>query len=234
MTPEGRIHVPDALPGDPRLRPVLAQLLRPSPAERFASARDVQQALLSPLAVQPLVGQPLVGQPLVGQPAGARAVARGAADPLLLGPVPRAIEGPTAALFKRVAPRTLDLMDDGSKQSDDVGVFDYLALAFFSVLTAGILPVTFLSMARGKRRRLRRFFREGLPATAEILAIQLEKLPFDAKIARVSYQFEADGMLHRDVDQVRLRIADRWRAGDAVQVLYLPEHDYDSVIISTR
>ena len=51
------------------------------------------------------------------------------------------------------------------------------------------------------------------------------------KIARVGYEFEADGELHRDVDQVLPVIADRWREGDLVQVLYLPDQGYDSVII---
>jgi hypothetical protein len=43
------------------------------------------------------------------------------------------------------------------------------------VLTAGVLPMVFISMARARRRRLRRFFRDGLPAVAEILNIQIEK-----------------------------------------------------------
>src|SRR5688572_17595074 len=45
MNDEGRIQVPESLPGEARLRDVLARLLRPSPAERFASARDVRAAL---------------------------------------------------------------------------------------------------------------------------------------------------------------------------------------------
>ena len=45
MNEEGRIQVPESLPGEPRLRDVLARLLRPSPAERFSSAREVRSAL---------------------------------------------------------------------------------------------------------------------------------------------------------------------------------------------
>src|SRR5688500_19610666 len=44
MTEEGRIQVPDNLPCEPRVRAVIARLLRPSPAERFASARDVRRS----------------------------------------------------------------------------------------------------------------------------------------------------------------------------------------------
>src|SRR6185436_8841583 len=47
MTEEGRIQVPESLPGDPRLRSILIRLLSPSPTERYASARDVRRALLA-------------------------------------------------------------------------------------------------------------------------------------------------------------------------------------------
>jgi hypothetical protein len=99
------------------------------------------------------------------------------------------------------------------------GLFDWVSLAFFSVLTAGILPVVFVSMARARRRRLRRFLKEGTPATATIHSIDEDKLPFEAKIAKVAYEFEADGGVLHDVDRI--------------QVLYLPHAEYDSVIIST-
>ena len=55
MNDEGRIQVPENLPGEPRLRGVIERLLRPSPAERFASARPVgpsaTSALLTSLAL---------------------------------------------------------------------------------------------------------------------------------------------------------------------------------------
>ena len=105
-------------------------------------------------------------------------------------------------------------------------------MGLFSVLTAGILPAVFFSIARARRRRLRRFLREGTPAMAEIFRIESEALPFDAKIARVSYQFEADGALHRDSDPVMPMFANRWQTGDRVQILYIAELGYDSVSIS--
>jgi hypothetical protein len=128
----------------------------------------------------------------------------------------------------------LALMDGSAKRTDKPGLFDWAAMALFSVLTAGILPMVFISMARARRRRLRRFFQEGTAATAEVVSIQIEKTAFEATIARVSYQFEFDGVLHRDTDQVLPVIAGRWQPGDRIQILCIPEHDYDSVIISTR
>ena len=220
MTPEGRIEVPDPLPGDPRLTSIVARMLRTSPAERFASARDVQHALLAPVANAPV-------------PA-ARPIARDImlADVARLGSAPRAIEGPAAELLDRVAPSAWELMDTSSKRADRVGMMDMLSLVFFSMLTAGVLPLMFFSMARARRRRLRHFLREGSPAVAELLRIRMEPTAFAQELARVSYQFEADGQLHRDSDQVLPAIADRWQPGDRVQILYLPHDGYDSVIVS--
>ena len=223
MSSEGRIEVPNPLPGDQRLRPILATMLRPSPAERFATAREVREALLSPSLS--------AASTLPTAPPPRRAVT--AIDPELaaLPPAPRIVEGSTAELLDRVAPSAWQLMDTSVKSDEDVGITEVLSLIFFSILTAGILPITFLSIARTWRRRLRRFFRDGTPASAEILSIRLEKIAFDQHLARVSYEFEADGRLYRDVDQVLPVIADRWRPGDRVQVLYIPERDYDSVIL---
>jgi hypothetical protein len=60
----------------------------------------------------------------------------------------------------------------------------------------------------------------------------MEPTAFGQELARVSYQFEADGLLHRDSDQALPAIADRWQPGDRVRILYLPYENYDSVIIS--
>jgi hypothetical protein len=221
MTAEGRIEVLDPLPGDPRLTPVVARMLRPSPAERFASARDVRQMLLAPVAVVQ-----------------GRADLRLWRDSVMpdiarLGPAPRAIEGPAAELLDRVAPSAWELMDTSTKPTNDVGIGDVLSLAVFSIVTAGVLPLMFFSMARARRRRLRHFVREGCAGVAEVLGIRMEPTAFAQELARVSYQFEADGLRHRDTDQVLPAIADRWQPGDRVQILYLPHENYDSVIVST-
>jgi len=222
MNAEGRLEIPDPLPGDPRLTPVIARLLRPSPAERFASAREVQQALISPPPLVPVQAR---------RPR--RPVALGEPSPALFRPPPRPIEGPVAELLDRIAPSAWQLMDTSGKSNDEVGLADVLSLVFFSILTAGILPVVFLGRARSWRRRLRRFLREGIPTTAEILSIRLEKIEFDQQLARVSYRFEADGRVHRDVDQALPVVADTWQPGDRIQILYIPERGYDSVIVGT-
>jgi hypothetical protein len=218
MNEEGRIEVPRSLPGDPRLRPILERMLRPSPAERIPSAREVRQHLLAGPAPAATIGA-------------TTALTKAVSIPPLLGAAPRRIEGETEELLNRAAPSMWEMMDSTNK-AERWGALELLTVAFFSVVTVGVLPLVFASMARTRRQRVRRFLESGAPAVAEIVGIRLESTAFDVKIARVSYQFEADGQVRRDVDQVLPVIADRWREGDLVQVLYLPEREYDSVIIS--
>jgi serine/threonine protein kinase len=221
MNEEGRIQVPATLPGDPRLQPIITRLLRPSPAERFAGASEVRQALLSP-AVLPASDQ----RP--GQ-----LVPRTIGTLRSLPPAPRPIEGPLAEALTRCSPSGWDLMDASSKSSGSVGWLDVFGFIFYSLITAGVLPMVFFSMASSRRRRLEKFFQQGELASAEILSITLESVAFGEKMARVNYQFPADGDMRRDTDQIMPIVAHRWHPGDRVQVLYIAGEDYDSVIIST-
>ena len=221
MTEEGRIAVPDALPGDARLGPVIARLLRPSPAERFASARDVRHALL----VSPTTA-------LSTSPRTA-ALARGSLDLAALGPAPRPLSE-VKVMLSRSAPSWLEYADSEAKPGNVVGLTDWLTLGFFSVLTMGIMPLILVSTARARRRRLRRFLMEGTPTIATILELVAEKGSFEGTMTKVTYQFAADGEVHRDAELILPSIANRWRVGDQVQVLYIAALDYDSVIVSAR
>jgi serine/threonine protein kinase len=229
MMEEGRIEVPENLPGEQRLRAVIARLLRPSPAERYASARDVRNALVGPTA-------------LTRASAGALEQPRRRMQELpkvaervhSLPPVPRELTGPTKELMQQATPTTLRLMTASTKMGDDWGFGDWASLMFFSVITAGLIPMIFSSIARARRRRMKRFFRHGLPGFAEVLRIELETTAFDEKLARVNYKFDIDGQLHRDSDVVLPTIADRLEPGDQVPILYLPDRDYDSVIVAVE
>jgi serine/threonine protein kinase len=220
MNDEGRIQVPASLPGDPRLQTIIARLLRPSPAERFASAHEVRTALLSPGTLLPVSQSP-------------KPQSRSVVPMLPLPPAPRVIEGEVAGLLARTAPSGFDLMDASSKPSEHISVMDVVAFIFFSVVTAGVLPMVFFGMASQRRRRLRMFFERGTSSQALILSMQLETIAFAEKMMRVNYEFEADGLVKRDSDQIMPVIANKWAVGDRIQVLYMAERDYDSVIIST-
>lgn len=227
MNEEGRIQVPESLPGEPRVRDVLARLLRPSPAERFSSARDVRSALTGASFV----------------PARSHAASLAATIPVRhdvdamvqsLPPAPRQLEGETRRLMKAASPSAFRMMNASEKTSYEWSVVDVLTIAFLSTITAGLLPIIFGSMARARRRLLKRFFREGVPGSAEVLRIESENTAFGEKLARVNYQFEVDGRLRRDSDMVLPAIAHRWQPGDRIPILYLPAGANDSVIVAVE
>src|SRR5688572_23095569 len=90
MNDEGRVRVPEALPGEPRLRSVIERLLRPSPAERFTSARDVRNALVGSTT-------------LATRPKSASALQQSTPemdDVMALPPAPRALKGATKDLME--------------------------------------------------------------------------------------------------------------------------------------
>ncbi|MGH7636762.1 MAG: serine/threonine protein kinase [Gemmatimonadaceae bacterium] len=227
MNDEGRIQVPESLPGESRPREVLARLLRPSPAERFSSARDVRSAL---------TGGSIVPARHSAASLAATIPVRHDVDAIVqsLPPAPRPLEGETKRLMKAAAPSAFRMMNASEKTSYEWSVIDILTIAFLSTITAGLLPIIFGSMARARRRLLKRFFREGVPGSAEVLRIESENTAFGEKLARVNYQFEVDGRLRRDSDMVLPAIAHRWQPGDRIPILYLPSGANDSVIVAVE
>ncbi len=226
MNDEGRIQVPATLPGEPRLSAVIARLLRPSPAERYASAREVRNAL---------VGDPSGGA-LVRSSGrtGLAPIVKTTEYVLALPPAPRPLKGATKDLMDSATPGALRLMTASEKVTESWSVTGVLSLVFFSVITAGILPIVFMNIADSRRKRMRRFFKNGIPGVARILKIELQETAFDEKLARVNYEFEADGENHRDSDVILPVIADRWQPGEDVPILYMPDRAYDSVIVAVE
>lgn len=227
MGDDGRLRVPAALPGDPRLAPFLARLLRASPTERFASAREALHALLAPPTTA------LVAPPAGAGPAGAveRRVARLAAAAAALPPTPRPLDGTLRTLLDRAAPSMWAYMHSPAKRGDRAGAADVALRGFYSLVTFGLVPAACYAVARARRRRVARFLRDGTPATAEILAVLDEPTEYGEKLVRVTYEFDADGERRRDADRLLPMIAGRWQPGDHVQVLYLAAEEYDSVVI---
>lgn len=149
-----------------------------------------------------------------------------------LPPAPRQLKGKTKSLMKDVTPGALRLMTASEKVAQEWTVFGVASLIFFSVVTAGILPIVFMSMASQRKSRMKRFFRDGTPTVASVIKIELQETAFDEKLARVGYEFSVDGQVYRDSDTVLPVIADRWQPGDQVSILYLPNKDCDSVIVA--
>src|SRR5687767_5064087 len=108
MNDEGRIEVPEALPGEPRLRSVIARLLRPSPAERFASSREVRNALVGSGLSTAVTRTPASRFPLHKFVESTDAV-------FALPLAPRPLTGATKELMEASTPGTLRLMSASEK-----------------------------------------------------------------------------------------------------------------------
>jgi len=221
MNAEGRIAVPDTLPGGERQQQVLSRMLRPSPAQRYQTAREVRQALLATegVALAPIA---TVSSPV-----------RRVAGTLTLAPAPRPLDGEAASRYRALAPSLWRNDGSGGMPVPDNAMGVALAV-FMGVVTFGVLPAILASMAAARRKKLRRYFTRGTPAVAEITSIEGEKDELGGRRGRVRFQYEADGQLHRSSDTVAQAVADKWRPGDQVEILYLPEDNYDGVVISVR
>jgi hypothetical protein len=213
---DGRVEVPATLPGGRPLRDAIARMLDPAPARRLPSARAVREAILAAQA---------------GEAAGTALAAVNATATLPLAGTPRELTGSTRALYRRVAYSTWTLMWPKAPPDASVSVSTVLLTIFFSVITAGVMPLTFVGISASRKRRLKPFFRLGLPGVARIDDLAQEEIAFGESLTRVRYEFEADGYVHRGSDHVLPPIADRWRPGDRVQILYLPDRGYDSVVV---
>jgi hypothetical protein len=200
------------------MRGVIARLLEPVPARRHTSARAAREALLAAPTRQ----------------SGTAITAAPHAPPLVLEPAPRVLAGAAAERYKALAHSTRRMMEPTEPPGERWGVVDWVTAIFFSVLTAGVLPGLFFAMSRARKRRLRRFFRDGIPTTATILDFRLEDAAFGVKYTRVRYEFQADGQTQRGSDVVLPVIADRWREGEQLEILYIPERSHDSIIISVE
>lgn len=223
LNAEGRIAVPESLPGGDRVRQVLSRMLRLSPAERFQSAREVRQALVesgsSALAAS--------ARPLPAT------VSRRVVTVMALPPAPRPIEGETKALLHRLAPSTWRSMFPNRSLDEPISLGIRAAAVAVGLVTFGVLPVIYAWRARAKHARALIFVQDGIPATAEILTIQDTRDDLGTKLTRVRYQWEADGVLHRGSDEVWASLSERWLVGDQIEILYLPDRNYDSLVIST-
>jgi hypothetical protein len=223
----GAIEVP-RLPGDARIAAAITRMLRPSPADRFASAREARQALIgSVVSARSAEGTPTPRS----QPA-----RRMAGRPLtrsldLSAQRPRQIRGELRALLDAATP-SIYALTKGSKGIRKPTFIDRFSVVFLGLATFGILPVVFYAHAQSMRRRFAHFLAHGLEAEGEIRAMETETTSFGTKVSKVSYDFTVGGEVYRNADRVDLAIGERMAPGDRIRVLYIPEENFDSVVVS--
>ncbi len=223
MTDAACLEVPESLPCGEPMRGVLARLLATAPGDRYPTAKAVRSALFARASTLPaLTPTSSTGVALVSE---ARMVE--------LTPAPRELTGKNARLLNQVSHNMWELMDPDEKLGAQWNAADIALTVFLSIVTIGILPAIFWSTAVRRRNRYRMFIANGELAHARVIDMAPKDIAFGVKHTKVRYEFEVGGQVHRDADVVLPVIAERWDRGTIIQVLYLPNTNFDSVIIST-
>ncbi len=208
MSDDGQIVVPPDLPCDDALAAIIRKLLSPTPRERYQSATEVKSAMQTGVA-------------LVRN-----------SPPIFHLPPGRRDNRDIQKLLSRGSYSLWQLAEVKTLPDDRASLFDVAVFTFFSVLTAGIMPILLWSRARGRKRRLKRFFEFGVLTRARILELQDEKIEFDVKLTRVRYEFFVGTQRHIGTDRVLPVYADRWELGSEIPALVLPDQDFDSVVVT--
>lgn len=217
MGPAGRLEVPPQLPCGEPLRSVLARLLAPAPADRYQSAREARAALLR----------------LPVPAAAALPVPADTPHPLaLFESTPRQLTGQLKELFRRSVYTPWWLMNTSVRPAQGTSPLMPVLVTFLSILTLGILPAVFWSVYLNRKRRMKPFFVAGTPGTGRVVMLSKDDVGFGESLIRVRYEFDADGRRHRGSDQVHPILAEWWEPGSVVDILYLPDKGYDSVIVA--
>ncbi len=223
MTDAGRLEVPESLPCGEPLRAVLARLLATAPGDRYPTAKAARSALFARASTLPvLMPTDRTGMALMSE-----------ARMIELSAVPRELTGQNATLLNQVSHNMWELMEPDEKLGVPWTAADVAVATFFSIITVGILPAIFWSISVRRRNRYRKFIANGELAQARVLDMTPKDIAFGVKHTKVRYEFEVAGKMYRDSDLVLPVIAERWDRGSIIQVLYLPDANFDSVIIST-
>jgi hypothetical protein len=221
---DGAIAVPGDLPCGEPLRTILARLLAHAPSARYQGAWEVITVLR----------RGGTGALVPSAPASRALAERRGAPAAVLTEGPRRIEGELRELYRRLAPGTWRLMNTGVRPGGGTDLVTIGLTVFFGVITIGIMPAIFISLATARRRRVRAFLERGVAASARILDMSQEDIAFGEKMIRVRYEFEAEGRLRRGSDHALPPVAEQWEKGEEIAILYLPERGYDSIIVSTQ
>ncbi|WP_434425180.1 serine/threonine protein kinase [Nannocystis pusilla] len=212
---DGVVEVPVDLPGGTVMRGVIARLLAPIASARYQSAREVREALLAPL----------LGA--AAAPSQSVALAPIAPTTLALPPTPRALAGELGTRFDRVTLSPTRLLFADHPPSQPLSLPQRSLMLLLGLMSLGIAPIIFWFMYRARRTRAHAFFVHGVPVSGRILQVQ------KTEWIQVTYEFVHAGATHRGVDTIISAVAGRWQPGDVIELLVLPERNYDSIIISS-
>lgn len=209
---EGRLGIPDDLPGDPRVLRLVRALLEPAPRKRPASPAAARAVFLSePPVVAATKTKALVP---ASQP-GALAVMGGDGPRHVeLGPPPRDPNGPFADVYADL----VDPLNAFRGLSAPLRGLLGVGMVFAGLGTLGILPIWYYADRRTRRARFHPLFVAGQETRGWVVAVN-----YDATqniTANVKYGYVVDGVEYRGFMQCSTRFGLYYSEGDPVSVLY--------------
>ena len=214
-TRDGVVEVPADLPGGPVLRAVLARLLAPLASARYQSARELRDALLAPT---------------IGATEAPRSAALVRVRSSALAPGPRKIAGELKTRFDRVVISPTNMLYSGHRPGLPLSVKQRLLAVLLGFLTFGVVPLVYVIWHASRRARARVFFERGVATSGRILQVQNNT---SVEWFEVTYEFTLAGVTHRGADTMFPAVARLWQAGDEVELLVLPDQEFDSIIVSS-
>ncbi|MFC1852274.1 serine/threonine protein kinase [candidate division CSSED10-310 bacterium] len=216
---QGKIIVPDELPGGDHLREILVTLLRHEVSERFQSALEVRQALLSPIVSTSLQRV---------KPENRHQAVMPLTDFAAI--TPRPIEGSLDDLYTETVLTPMQLMNPELRATERTKLRPKVLTALGSVISLGLLPAIHYVHYLARKKKYIRYFKTGVYTTAELINIS-RNTEAGAPWFSVTYRFWVDGEIQWGKDKIIPSAARFWKPGDQVHILYLPVKNYASVII---
>ncbi|MDC0670601.1 serine/threonine-protein kinase [Nannocystis radixulma] len=212
---DGVVEVPVELPGGAVVRGVIARLLAPAASARYQSAREVREALLVPVHGGATA------------PSGTVALARVQPTMSTLAPTPRALAGELRTRFDQVTLSPIRLLFADHHPSQPLSAAQRSLMVLLGLMSLGLAPLVFWIFYNARRTRARPFFLHGVAVSGRILQVQ------KTEWIQVTYEFIHAGATRRGVDTIIPAVAGRWQPGDVIELLVLPERNYDSIIITS-
>jgi hypothetical protein len=220
---EGRLGIPDDLPGDPRVLRLVRALLEPAPRKRPASPAAARAVFLSepaPPEIKALAPASRPGVLAVMGGDGPRGVE--------LGPPPRDPAGPFADVYAEL----VDPLNAFRGQSGPMRLLSGVGLGFAGLFTLGIFPIWYYADRRSRRARLHPLFVNGHETIGWVIAVSHD--PNQTITATVKYGYVVEGVEYRGFMTCSTRFGLYFSERDPVSVLYDPSDPSHSCFVFRR
>lgn len=219
---DGIIIIPEKLECPPILKGMLHRMLAPSVKDRIQSAREVKQHLFSPLISNEHDNT-------------TTSLMRPMANPtaLKLKQPPREITEDLVQYYKHYTPKwkqLISISQQGEIPETLTGSHKSI-IAGLSIISLGLAPLGVWLYQRHLEKKYRPFFEHGLLTQGKIEKIIFIHDQSSLPKYRVLYSFIVDGKIFKNGILLRPSIAQFWNENTNVHVLYLPDQNYDSIII---